>query len=95
MRLRGRGKRALPNFHILGLNLASRADQDNAGDAFALHALHVPTLPHGFLHARQPAITVPAAALAGGTDGVQGVRHVQHDPLACFNCAQKHLHHNS
>jgi len=86
-----RGERALQGVGILDLNLATRANQDDAGDTFALHALHVPTAADGFLNARQPVIAVPAAALACGADGVQRVMDVQHDPLGCFYWAQTHL----
>ena len=63
-RLGAGNKRALGNFEILGLWQAFGADQDDAGDACALDALHVPAGTHGLLHARQAPVAVPAPPLA-------------------------------
>lgn len=78
-------------FQLL-VRLATGADQDNAGHAFALHALDVPTGADSFLFVRQPVIAEPASSLAGGADRVQRGMHVQHDAIGCFsNDAHGHL----
>jgi hypothetical protein len=44
--------------------LALRANQNNAGDTFALYALYVPTCGQGIVDVRQPPVTKPAVPLA-------------------------------
>jgi len=60
-----RSERNLWGLQILGINLTSRAHQDDTGDAFTLDALNVPTGAHGLFDMRQAVITIPASSLAG------------------------------
>lgn len=91
MGLEAYGEGPLRGIHFLSFELASWANQDDAGHAFALDALHVPTFAHGLFRPRQPVITEPATPLARGADRMQRLVHVERDPLGCFNCAQNHL----
>ena len=89
--LRLRYERNLRGLQIFGIDQASRADQDDAGDALTLDALHVPTSAHGLFYPRQAVITVPTTPLAGRADRMQRVVHVERSPFACFNGVQTHL----
>ena len=89
--LRASSQGTLSGDHFLWLELAERANQDDAGHTSAFHALHIPTVANGFLNARQWMIAIPASSFARGADRVQRIVHVQHNPLLCLNCAQTHL----